>query len=250
MLGLDPKYSEALYLRAQVYERQNRAADARRDFDAAAAAAPDDKDIFRERAAFFVRQGDYAAALADADRLVALDAADPQWHGLRGFVLHALGRDDQALAAFDQALLIAGNEAWAARYGRGLALLGLGRTQEALGDLTAAQAHPDDARPQSASCSMAPSAMPSVDLARAYQALGQADKALQALDAAIQQDGSFVAYLERGRARAAPATATARARISRRRSGARSRPRMTSSARLWRPSLRKSSDQFTVLLQF
>ena len=204
VLSLNPKHSDALYLRAQVYEGLNRTADARRDFDAAAAVAPDNKDIFRERALFFVRQSDFVAALADADRLVALDAADPQWHGLRGFVLHALGRDDQALAAFDKTLLIAGNEAWVARYGRGLALLGLGRIQDALGDLSAAQEHPDDDALASVSRLLyGTKAMPSVDLARTYQALGQADKALQALDAAIQQDGSFVAYLERGRARAA-----------------------------------------------
>jgi tetratricopeptide (TPR) repeat protein len=202
VLSLDPKQSEALYLRAQVYERQNRAADARRDFDAAAAIAPDDKDIFRERAAFFVRQGDYVAALADADRLVALDEADPQWHAERGFILHALGRDDQALAAFDKALLIAGNEAWAARYGRGLALLGLSRTADAIGDLTAAQAHLDDFASVS-ELLYGTAAMPSVDLARAYQLLGQPEKAMQALDAAIEQDGSFVPYIERGRARAA-----------------------------------------------
>ncbi|HJZ46682.1 MAG TPA: protein kinase [Roseiflexaceae bacterium] len=202
VLGLDPKHTDALHLRALLYAGQKRAADARRDFDAAAAAAPEDKDIFRDRAEFFVRQGDYVAALADADRLVALDGADPQWHGLRGFVLHALGRDDQALAAFDKALLIAGKEAWAVRYGHGLALLGLGRAQEALDDLLAAQAHPDDVG-GAAELFYGTHAMPSVDLARAYQALGQDDKALQALDAALKQDESFVAYLERGRARAA-----------------------------------------------
>nr|MDQ2999077.1 tetratricopeptide repeat protein [Chloroflexota bacterium] len=202
VLGLDPKYSEALRMRALIYARQNRPADARRDFEAAAVAAPDNRSIFSDRAAFFVRQGDYAAALADADRLVALDGADPQWHGLRGFVLHALGRDDQALVALDQALLIAGQEAWAARYGHGLVLLGLGRTQEAIDDLTAAQAHPDDVGSIS-ELFYGTAAMPSVDLARAYQVLGQADQAVQALDAAIEQDGSFVAYIERGQARAA-----------------------------------------------
>jgi tetratricopeptide (TPR) repeat protein len=199
VLSLNPKQSQALYLRALVYEGQNRAADARRDFDAAAAIAPEDRDILRERATFFARQGDFTAALADADRLVALDAAEPQWHGMRGFILHALGRDDQALAAFDKTLLIAGNETWLARYGRGLALLGLNRAQDALGDLTAAQEHSDDV----ASISRllyGTSAMPSIDLARAYQALGQLDQAMQALNTAIEQDGSFVAYIERGRA--------------------------------------------------
>jgi tetratricopeptide (TPR) repeat protein/tRNA A-37 threonylcarbamoyl transferase component Bud32 len=201
VLELDPKYSEALRLRALIYARQNRADDARRDFDAAVAAAPDDKSILSDRADFFVRQGNYTAALADADRLVALDAADARWHAGRGFVLHALGRDDEALATFDKALLIAGNEAWAVRYGRGLALLGLSRNQEALDDLLAAQAHPDDVG-SVGELFYGTSAMPSVDLARVYQLLSQPDKAMQALDTAIEQDGSFVPYIERGRARA------------------------------------------------
>jgi tetratricopeptide (TPR) repeat protein/tRNA A-37 threonylcarbamoyl transferase component Bud32 len=201
VLSLDPKHSEALHLRARIYVSLDRAADARRDFDAAATAAPDDRSILGDRAAFFIRQGDHTAALADADRLVALDGADPQLHTLRGFVLHALGREDEALAAFDKALLIGGKELWMARYGHGLALAGLGRTQEALDDLLAAQAHPDDVGSIS-ELFYGTSAMPSVDLARAYQVLGQADKAMQALDVAIEQNGSFVAYIERGRARA------------------------------------------------
>jgi tetratricopeptide (TPR) repeat protein len=201
VLGIDPKHSGALHLRARIYVSLDRAADARRDFDAAATAAPDDRSILGDRAAFYIRQGDYTAALADADRLVALDGADPQLHTLRGFVLHALGREDEALAAFEKALLIGGKELWAARYGRGLVLVAQGRTQEALDDLLAAQAHPDDVANIS-ELFFGTSAMPSVDLARAYQALGQADKAMQALDTAVEQDGSFVAYLERGRARA------------------------------------------------
>lgn len=202
VVGLDPKRGDALHLRALVYAGLGRAAEAKRDFEAAAAAAPDDKGILNDGAEFLVRQGDYTGALADADRLVALDGAEPRWHGLRGFVLHALGRDDQALAAFEQTLLIAGNEAWVARYGRGLALMGLNRTREALDDLLAAQAHPDDVRDAS-ELLYGTHAMPSIDLARAYQALGQNDEALKALDAALEQDQSFVAFFERGRARAA-----------------------------------------------
>jgi len=202
VVGLDPKNSDALRLRALVYAGLGRAAEAKRDFDAATAAAPDDKDILHDQSEFLARQGDYGGVLAAADRLVALDGADPQWHGLRGFALHALGRDDQALAAFDKALLIAGNEAWAARYGRGLALQGLGRASEALDDLVAAQAHPDDVESVAALFYGTPS-MPSIDLARAYQALGKNTEALAALDAALQRDESFEGYFERGRARAA-----------------------------------------------
>jgi tetratricopeptide (TPR) repeat protein len=202
VVKLDAKNSVALRLRALVHAGQGNLATAKQDFDAAQAAAPEDKDILRDRAEFLVRQADYAGALADADRLVGLDGAEPQWHGLRGFALHALGRDEQALAAFDKALLIAGEQAWPARYGRGLALLGLGRASEALTDLQAAQAHPDDVG-SAAELFYGTPAMPSVDLARAYQALGKSDEALKAFDAAIQRDESFVAYFERGRARAA-----------------------------------------------
>jgi tetratricopeptide (TPR) repeat protein len=202
VVALAPKDKDALRLRALVFVGQGRASEAKRDFDAAVSAAPEDTNILRDRAEFLVRQADYAGALADADRLVELDGAEPQWHGLRGFALHALGRDDQALAAFDKALLIAGNEAWAARYGRGLARLGLGRASEALDDLLAAQAHPDDVD-SIAELFYGTHAMPSVDLARAYQALGKNAEALQALDVALQRDESFIAYFERGRARAA-----------------------------------------------
>src|SRR5205085_7958545 len=86
-------------------------------------------------------------------------------------------------------------------YGHGLVLLALGRTQESLDDLLAAQAHPDDVG-SVGSLFYGTSAMASVDLARAYQLLGQPDKAMQALNVAIEQDGSFVTYIERGRARA------------------------------------------------
>src|SRR4029079_5319674 len=68
VLSLNPHHSKALYLRAQVYEGLNRVADARRDFDAAAAAAPDDKDILRERALFFIRPRGYMSDIARTHR--------------------------------------------------------------------------------------------------------------------------------------------------------------------------------------
>jgi tetratricopeptide (TPR) repeat protein len=204
VISLDPQYDSVHFLRALLYDRLNRPAEARAEFETAVAAAPEEQGVISERGAFLVRQGDYAAALADWDRLVALDGAEPRWHALRGFTLHALGRDDQALEAFEQTLLIAGNEAWAARYGRGLALVGLGRAQDAIEDLVAAQAHPEDDPLASVSrLFYGIRAMPSIDLARAYTALGQPEQALQSLDTAIEQEGSFLAYLERGKARAA-----------------------------------------------
>lgn len=202
VLSADASNSAALRLRALIFTRQGKLDEARRDFDAAVAAAPDDGSLRRDRLEFLVRQHDFEPALADADKLVALDESDPQRYELRGFVLHALGRDDQALQAFEKALLIGGNETWAARYGRGLALLGLKRTQDALNELLAVQDHRDDTSPLS-DLFFGTSAMPALDLARAYEALGQNNERMAALDAALQQDQSFVAFFERGRARAA-----------------------------------------------
>ena len=201
VFSTQPGSSAAHRLRALIQARQGKIDDARRDFAAAVAAAPDDGGLRRDEFDFLVRQRDFAPALADASKLVALNEADPESYTLRGFVLHALGRDEQALQDFEKALLIGGNETWPARYGRGLALLGLARNQGALDELLAVQEHLDDIGPVS-DLFYGTSAMPAIDLARAYGALGQSDKQMAALDAALQQDESFVAFFERGQARA------------------------------------------------
>lgn len=201
VLKLNAQQAQALYLRALIATKQNRLADARRDFDAAVAAAPNDTGIVQARAEFLVRQGDYAAALADAERLVAQDAADANFHRFRGFTLVALKRYDEALAAFERELLINGNEDWAGRYGRGLALLGLGRAPDALADLQAAQAHPNEVN-GTADLFFHSSDQATLDLARAYGTVGQTDHALATLDAAIERGAGAAAYLARGRLRA------------------------------------------------
>jgi tetratricopeptide (TPR) repeat protein len=200
VLKLDAKQAQALYLRAQIAARQDRPADAQRDFDAAVAAAPEDQGILRDRAEFLVRQGQLEKALADADKLVEFDGANTDRQRIRGFVLYALGRHQQALEAFERAILIDGSEDWVGRYGRGLALLALDRAPDALPDLEAATAHIDDIDYWSA-LFFKNQGMPAIDLARAYAAVGQTDKVRTALDTAVDQGGGL-SYLERGRLRA------------------------------------------------
>lgn len=202
VLSTDANNSAALRLRGLIYARQGKIDEARRDFAAAVAAAPDDGSLRRDELEFLVRQHDFEKALVDADKIVALDESDPQRYTLRGFVLHALGRDEQALQDFEKALLIGGNETWPARYGRGLVFLANNRAQEALDELLAIQEHSDDTSGVS-ELFFGTWTMPAIDLARAYQALGQSDKSMATLDAALQNNETFEGFFERGRARAA-----------------------------------------------
>lgn len=201
VLKRDPQHAQALYLRALVAADQGRPADARRDFDAAVAAAPDDHGLLRARAEFLVRQGALDQALVDADKLVLLEAANADFHRLHGFTLYALGRHEPALAAFERSVLIDGAEDWAGRYGRGLALLALGRVPAALPDLEAAVAHPDNTH-YWAELFFHTGGQPALDLAQAYLAAGQNDQARAAFDTAIERGVGAVGYLGRAQLRA------------------------------------------------
>ncbi|KPV48771.1 hypothetical protein SE17_36265, partial [Kouleothrix aurantiaca] len=97
VFSTDASNSAAPRLRGLIYARQGKTDDARRDFAAAVAAAPDDGGIRRDEFDFLVRQRDFEKALADADKLVALNETDPESYTLRGFGQHARGRDEQAL---------------------------------------------------------------------------------------------------------------------------------------------------------
>lgn len=201
VLKLDAKQAQAIYLRALIAARQDRPADAQRDFDAAVAAAPEDEGILRGRGEFLVRQGQLEKALADAEKLVEADAANSDRQRIRGFILVALGRNQQALESFERAVLIDGSEDWAGRYGRGVALAALGRAPDALPDLEAAVEHINDIDYWSA-LFFHSNSMPAIDLARAYIAVGRTDDARKALDLAVDRGGGALSYLERGRLRA------------------------------------------------
>lgn len=83
------------------------------------------------RAAAYHRLPDRAAALAAADRLIALRPDDPYYHELKGQFLLENGQPQAAAAAYARAAELAPGEA--------LILAGLGRAQLALGDRTSLQ---------------------------------------------------------------------------------------------------------------
>lgn len=202
VLGLLPNHAGALHMRAQVHAQKDRSAEARRDYDAAAEAAPNDTHILRGRAEFLVRQGELEAAHADADKLIELEGANADFHRGHGFILYGLGDYAKALEAFEQAVLITGSEDWGGRYGRGLALLALGRAPDALADLQAAFEHPDDTYYWADLFFKSPAA-PALSLAQARQAVGETDAALAALVVAVdERSAGFAGYLARGQLRA------------------------------------------------
>jgi tetratricopeptide (TPR) repeat protein len=111
-------------------------------------------------------------ALAVFDQALVLDPANAIAHSNRGAALVSLGRSEEALAACDQALAL--DPANARAHGnRGAALVSLGRSEEALAACDQALAlNPDDARAHAARGATL------VNLGRSEEALAACDQGL------------------------------------------------------------------------
>ena len=96
----------ALLDRATTFVRLGERAAAKADFDRAVEGG-DWERPYRERASFLLEgSGDARAALADLDRALRIEPADPQAHYLKGLALATLKSYGQALAAFDDAIRV------------------------------------------------------------------------------------------------------------------------------------------------
>lgn len=92
---------------------------------------------------------DYSGALADLDAAMVLQPAMAQTHANRGYVLAALKRTQEAVAAFDQAIALGTEEQARVYFNRGLAHEELAHVREAYFDYKkAAELAPDWAEPQ------------------------------------------------------------------------------------------------------
>jgi tetratricopeptide (TPR) repeat protein len=92
-------HAEALVLRGMLQTDPKRARD---DFDQAIALAPEDVAVRLARAQFFRGQGDFAAALADAEAGLALEPDHLAALLTQGEVLRELGRLDEAVSALNR----------------------------------------------------------------------------------------------------------------------------------------------------
>lgn len=89
-------------------------------------------------------QQDYAGALADLDAAVQLQSTLGQAHANRGYVLSAQRRWQEAIAAFDQAVMLGTDEQARVHFNRAVAHEELGHAREAYRDyLKAAELRPE-----------------------------------------------------------------------------------------------------------
>lgn len=201
-LALDPANAQALIMRGSTYRYyRNDPATAMAAYDAAIAADEGSLAAREARLSLLIEQGRYDEARADADALVDRDASNPARHAFRGHLLIAIGELEPALADFERALLLGGDELIEARYGRGKARLEQGGAEEAIPDLEATI-------PQAAELDQLWYAFYQgrrqayIDLARAYAQAGRGDEAGPVLDQAIEaDDGWHLPYLLRARLR-------------------------------------------------
>jgi Flp pilus assembly protein TadD len=90
-----------------------------------------DAAIQYQLARAFLRLNDYESAAARAARVIELDPTRADAHGLRGSALQALGKNDEAIKAFQSSIELAPKDARALEE-LGRLFLELGRTPEAL----------------------------------------------------------------------------------------------------------------------
>jgi len=141
-------------------------------FDRAIALNPDFAEAHNNRGVILHARGRDVEALAAFDRVTALKPAFAEGHNNRGGALEALGRHDEALAAHERAIAFNPNYA-VAHYNRGVALQSLGRYEEALNAFDrAAFIKPDYASAYN-------------NLGSTLQVLGRYEEALAAHDRAI-----------------------------------------------------------------
>ncbi len=89
-----------------------------------------DHDAIFSRSLAYGRANRYAEAMADLDAAVKLDPSDAEYRYFRGYLNLVLGQNGEALADFDAALALDA-EHWLSQANRAVALVRLGRRDEA-----------------------------------------------------------------------------------------------------------------------
>jgi tetratricopeptide (TPR) repeat protein len=106
-IALDPRFTEAHYHRGHAFLSKEAYARAIADFSQALSRNPKHALSRNGRAwAAFKLGGDLASALDDANQAIAADATFAAAYDTRGHIYEALGRHDEAVAAFRKALAL------------------------------------------------------------------------------------------------------------------------------------------------
>jgi TPR repeat protein len=101
----DPKDARAYTNRGVAYLERYQDDKAKRDFDEAVRLDPDLPQALLNRAMVHFRRGDYQRAISDLDQAIGAKPNEiSEYYYERGFALYRLGKDDDAIAAFSDAL--------------------------------------------------------------------------------------------------------------------------------------------------
>src|SRR6266853_4990778 len=103
-IDLKPDFAEAYRLRGKAYMAETKPDAAIPDFTKLAQMRPADPDPLVERGFAYLDKKDYAKAIADADRALALNARVGRAYNLRATALRATGYLQKALADFTRAV--------------------------------------------------------------------------------------------------------------------------------------------------
>jgi tetratricopeptide (TPR) repeat protein len=103
-IRLDPQHAPAYTNRGAAWVQLNEIDRAIADLDLAIRLDPRDSSAYVNRGNAFIRKNEPDKALADLDKAVQLDAADPMAFNNRGWARQVKGEYDQALADYDRAI--------------------------------------------------------------------------------------------------------------------------------------------------
>jgi tetratricopeptide (TPR) repeat protein len=166
-LGQLPPSIELHQLKAQIARDQNQPLEAVKEWRAALEMAPGDPRLRHELAVALFLAADYPSALAETQALLKLDPRSAEINFMAGDSLVRLEDPEKAIP-YLRAALAADPKMLPADASLGLALSRLGKNAEAIPHLEKAREIDDDGSLH-------------YQLARAYQAAGQADKARDAM---------------------------------------------------------------------
>lgn len=125
--------------RGLVYYRQQIYPAALTDFTSALTIEPNNATVLRNRCFVFIEQREWGYALDDCRASAAVDPQDPQGPDTLGYVYLRQGRNEEAIAYFNQSLALDGDYGPAYLH-RGIAYYNMGNRQAGRDDLMRAQA--------------------------------------------------------------------------------------------------------------
>ncbi len=172
-LKVDPTYFDATFNLAVAFNKLKRYEDAAKMFGRAMELKPDFADSWYGRGQIWLTKGDFPKAIADFEKFAQMNTTEPKdkIQSSLGMAYAGAGQNDQALAAFDQALKIKPDPEY--HFRKGNALAGMGKMVDAIACYDAA-------------LGLSPDYVEAINnMGNAYASMGKFTEALAFFDKAI-----------------------------------------------------------------